>query len=614
MGHADRMSDEHVDLVVIGLGPGGEALATGAARAGLDVVAVDKHLVGGECPYYGCIPSKMMIRAGDLLAEARRVEGAAGTVTVTPDWTPVATRIAEEATDHWNDQVAVDRLADAGATVLHGVGRLDGPRRVVVTLPDGSTTHVRRSHGRRGQSRHPTGRAPDRGARRHSLLDQPGRRAGHRPAGSLAVLGGGPIGCELAQVFARFGVEVTVVQRGDRLLPADEPEAGALLADVLADEGLTVITGAETTSVDHADGGFRLTIAGGEPVVVEQLLVAAGRTPNLDDLGLETVGLDPSSRTLDVDERLRATDGLWALGDVTGRGAFTHVAMYQSAIALNDILGREGAPASYHALPHVTFTDPEVAGVGLTEAEARKTAARVRVGTTPLEQSSRGFTHGTGVRGLIKVVEDAERGVLVGASVVGPAGGEILGFLAVAVHAAVPVSTLRTMIYAYPTFHRAIESALADLARRHQREERTMKGLAHAHRSDWVDRMAVAGLIAFGVVHLVIGWLAVQLALGDRAGGASSTGAVKELAQKPLRGGARLAGRRRHGAAGALAGARGRRWPSPRGRHGASAQTGHLRRQGGGLRRHRASVPSRWRRGRPAAGAEAVEPTASPRG
>ncbi len=192
--------------------------------------------------------------------------------------------------------------------------------------------------------------------------------------------------------------------------------------------------------------------------------MAAGRTPNLDDLGLETVGLDPAARSVEVDERMRAQDGLWVIGDVTGKGAFTHVSMYQNAIAKRDILGEDGPPAAYHAVPHATFTDPEVGGVGLTEAAAKEQGLTTRTGTTKLEESSRGFTHGPGSEGLVKVVEDADRGVLVGATAVGPAGGEILGFLAVAVHAEVPVATLRSMIYAYPTFHRAIETALADLS------------------------------------------------------------------------------------------------------------------------------------------------------
>ena len=453
-----------VDLVVIGLGPGGEALATGAAQAGLSVVAVDKHLVGGECPYYGCIPSKMMVRASDALAEAGRVGELAGDASVVPSWSPVADRIREQATSDWDDAAAVERIEDAGATVLHGLGRLVGTGEVEVELPDGSTQAFTASRG---------------------VVMNPGTRPAVLPIdgldetpywtnrdavqvtevpGSLVIVGGGPIGCELAQVFARFGARVTIVQHGERLVPGDEPEASQILQDVLVGEGIRVMTGAETTAASYDDGAFTLTLGDGQTLTADKLLVAAGRTPNLDDVGLETVGLDPSARTVDVDERLRAADKLWVVGDVTGKGAFTHVSMYQSQVALRDVLDHDGPPATYHAVPHVTFTDPEVGGVGMTEQQARDAGLTVRVGSTPLEQSSRGFLHGPGAMGLIKVVEDADRGVLVGATAVGPAGGEILGLLALAVHAEVPVDTLRTMILAFPTFHRAIETAVGDLS------------------------------------------------------------------------------------------------------------------------------------------------------
>ncbi len=457
------MSAHEVDLVVIGTGPGGEALATGAAKAGLRVVAVDKHLVGGECPYYGCIPTKMMVRGSDVVAEVRRAAAVAGEATIAPSWSVVARRVDQEATTGWDDTIAVDRLRDAGATVHHGVARLDGPGRVRVELADGATeVYV----AARGVVLNPGTRPavpPVEGlAGTPYWTNRDAVRLSELP-GSLVVLGGGPIGCEMAQVFARFGVRVTVVQHGPRLLPGDEPEASALIATVFAEEGIRVLTGVELTRVAYAEGGFALDLDTGERLESDKLLVAAGRTPNLDDLGLETVGLDPAARTIEVDEHLRAGERLWAIGDVTGKGAFTHVSMYQSAVALRDVLDQEGAPAAYHAVPHTTFTDPEVGGVGLTEQRARDAGLRVRTGSTPLEQSSRGFTHGAGGHGLIKVVEDADRGVLVGATAVGPAGGEILGFLAVAVHAAVPVETLRNMMYAYPTFHRAIESAIADL-------------------------------------------------------------------------------------------------------------------------------------------------------
>ncbi len=449
-----------VDLVVIGAGPGGEALASGAAAAGLEVVVVERHLVGGECPYYGCIPSKMMLRAADALAEAARVSELAGDARVVPSWAPVAKRIDEEATSGWDDAIAVDRLQDAGVRVHHGVARLDGVARVVVELNDGgSTTYTARRGVLLNTGTRPAELPIDGLAGTPYWTNRDAVRATALP-GSLVVVGGGPIGVEMAQVFARFGVHVTVVQHGERLLPADEPEAGELLGRIFADEGIRVLTGAETTRVAHRDGTFTLTLGDGQELVADQVLVAAGRTPNLDDLGLESVGLDPHARTIEVDERMRAGERLWAIGDITGHGAFTHVAMYQSAIALSDLSGASGRTAEYHAVPHTTFTDPEVGGVGLTEQAARDAGLRVRVGRAPLEESSRGFTHGPGARGIIKVVEDADRGVLVGATAMGPAGGEILGFLAVAVHAAVPTDTLRGMIFAYPTFHRAIETAL----------------------------------------------------------------------------------------------------------------------------------------------------------
>lgn len=453
---------QQVDLVVVGLGPGGEALATGAAKAGLRVVAVDKHLVGGECPYYGCIPTKMMLRAADALAEAERAGTLSGQVTVVPSWSPVARRVSQDATADWDDRAAVERLEAAGATVLHGTARLDGSRRVVVEPADGSGP--RTFEADRGVVLNPGTRPAE--------PDLPGLAGTpywtNRDAvqvtelpGSLVVLGGGPIGCELAQVFARFGVQVTVLQRGERLLPGDEPEASQVLRHVLEDEGVEVLTGAAAASVEHSDGRFTVRLGNGHEVTADQLLVAAGRRSNLDGVGLDSVGLDPEE--LEVDERLRAQDGLWVLGDVTGHGAYTHVSMYQSAIALRDVLGEDGAPATYEAVPHTTFTDPEVAGVGLTESAARDAGLTVRVGSADLGASSRGFTHGPGAVGLVKLVEDADRGVLVGGSVVGPAAGEILSMVTLAVHAQVPVSTLRTMIYAYPTFHRTIESALADL-------------------------------------------------------------------------------------------------------------------------------------------------------
>ena len=456
------MADEQVDLVVLGLGPGGEHVATEAARAGLGVVAVEERLVGGECPYYGCIPSKMAVRAAGTLAEARRVTDLAGSAQVAPDWSPVARRIREEATDDWDDTVAVRRLEDAGVTFVRGHGRLAGAgvvdvggRRFVasrgVVLNPGTSPSAPPVEGLEGTP---------------YWTNREALRAETAPD-SLVVIGGGAIGAELAQVFARFGTRVTVVEVADRILALEEPESSEVVAGAFAANGIQVLAGASVRAVAHTDGRFTVAVtdAGGTPLDLpaDRLLVAAGRRPNLADVGLETVGLDPGARSLETDGYLRAGEKLWAIGDVTGRGAFTHMSMYQAGIALRDITGAGGPEASYHAVPRVTFTDPEVGAVGMTEQQARDAGLEVRVGRAPLGESTRGWIHGPGGDGLVKLVEDRSAGHLVGATSVGPTGGEVLSMLATAVHARVPTTVLREQVLAYPTFHRAVGTALADL-------------------------------------------------------------------------------------------------------------------------------------------------------
>ncbi|QZY30508.1 dihydrolipoyl dehydrogenase family protein [Nocardioides coralli] len=449
------MTTYDVDLVVVGLGPGGEYAAQKLAEEGLDVVGIERDLVGGECPFYGCVPSKMMIRAANALAEARRVGQLAGTASVTPAWEQVARRIDKQATDHWQDDSHAERLEAAGVRIVRGEGTLTGPGTVRV----GEDEYV----GRRGVVLN-VGTSPavppvEGLSGTPFWTNREVVRVTELPT-SLAVVGGGPIGCELAQVFARFGTEVTLLEMADGLLGGDEPEAGESLARVFADEGIDVRTGVQVDRVEH-DGDFVVHTSDGE-IRVQQLLVAAGRTPNLAGLGLETVGLDPEADSLDVDDRQRLADRLWAVGDITGRGPYTHVSMYQADVVVRDVLGRPGS-ADYRAVTHVTFTDPEVGAVGLTEAQARDAGIDVRVGRAELPESSRGWIHQAGAEGLLKLVADADRGVLVGATSVGPSGGEVLGLLALAVHAEVPLERLASMHYAYPTFHRAVDVAVSSL-------------------------------------------------------------------------------------------------------------------------------------------------------
>jgi pyruvate/2-oxoglutarate dehydrogenase complex dihydrolipoamide dehydrogenase (E3) component len=451
---------EHADVIVVGMGPGGEDVAERLADAGLDVVGVDAELVGGECPYWGCVPSKMMIRAADLLAEARRVPGMAGGADVRPDWAPVALRIRSEATDSWDDAVAVERFEGKGGRFVRGWARLEGPGRVVVgdrVIEAGRAVVI--GIGSRAWAPPVAGLAGTPYWTNREAIET------EKVPRSLVVLGGGAIGVELAQVFRRFGSEVTVLEAAPHLVPPEEPEAGLLLAEVFGAEGIDVRTGTSVESVRHDGERFAVELSEGEPVVSERLLVAAGRRVDLATLNVASVGIGESARALPVDDRLRVvgTERMWAVGDVTGKGAFTHMSMYQADIVVNDILGREVVPADYRAVPRVTFTDPEIGSVGLSEGEARHQGLEVRVGRAEIPSSTRGWIHKAGNRGFIKLVEDAGRGVLVGATSVGPWGGEVLGLLTLAVYAEVPTDRLRHMIYAYPTFHRAVEAAVKDL-------------------------------------------------------------------------------------------------------------------------------------------------------
>jgi pyruvate/2-oxoglutarate dehydrogenase complex dihydrolipoamide dehydrogenase (E3) component len=452
------MSNPTADVVVIGMGPGGEDVAGRLAEAGLDVVGIDRELVGGECPYWGCIPSKMMIRAAHLLAEARRIPGMAGEVTVTPDWAPVAQRIRDEATDNWDDTVAVERFEEKGGRFIRGSGRITGAREV--TVGDQVVTAERGIVVATGTS---AAIPPIDGlADVDFWTNREAIEAKDLPA-SLVVLGGGAIGVELAQSFARFGSTVTVVEAMDRLVPLEEPEVGVLLAEVFAAEGIDVRTGATVTGVSSIRDGVRIEFGDGNTLDAARLLVATGRRADLAAVGLGAAGIDDLQRWVPVDGRQRVTDGIWAVGDITGKGAFTHVAMYQSAIAAADILGHDHAPAQYHALPRATFTDPEIGSVGRTESQAREAGIALAVGATKVPHTARGWLHKAGNDGFIKLVADTDRNVLTGATAMGPNGGEVLGLLTLAVHAEIPIPTLRQMIYAYPTFHKGIEDALRTL-------------------------------------------------------------------------------------------------------------------------------------------------------
>ena len=459
MNETQGNAEADADVIILGVGTCGEDLSLRLLGAGLSVVGIEAALVGGECPYWGCLPSKMMIRAANALHEARRVGGLAGKAEVTPDWGPVAARVRAEATGGWDDAAAVARFESRGGRLIKGYGRLTGRRqvnvgdetitaRIGVVIATGSKPSIPPIAGLDDIDYWNT----------HDII-----QAETLPE-SIIVLGGGAIGCELGQVMARFGVNVTIVEAADRLLPAEEPEASNALAAAFEAEGIQVRTASAVSRVAVRDGATVATLGTGDEIEAKRLLVATGRTVDLSDLGIEAVGLDPAMRSVPVDDRMRVIDGVWAMGDATGKGMFTHVALYQSAIVAAEILGESHPPARYDAVPRAVFTDPEVGSVGMTEAEARAAGLDVVVAVKQLSSTFRGWLHVAG-GGIVKLVADSGTGCLIGASAVGPHGAEMLGLLSLAVHSRVPIGDLQTMIYAFPTFYGTIGEAVGAYGR-----------------------------------------------------------------------------------------------------------------------------------------------------
>ncbi len=454
-----KVAEIDTDVIVLGVGTCGEDLSLRLLGEGLSVVGIEANLVGGECPYWACLPTKMMIRAGNAIAEARRVELLAGNSDVVPSWTPVAERVRAEATGNWDDSIAVQRFGDRGGQLIHGRGHFVGPRtievngdrvvaRIGVVIATGSQPTIPPIPGLEGIPYWTT----------HDAI------AAEILPSSLIVLGGGAVGCELGQILARFGVAITIVEGRERLLAAEEPEASAIVEESLTADGVTVLTGVDATRVFATENGVGVDLANGTMVEASLLLVATGRHIDLSDLGLEVLGLNGADHTLDVDATMRVADGVWAMGDVTGKGMFTHLAMHQAGIVGDDILGTLSRIADDEALPRVTFTDPEVGAVGMTEEQALSAGLDIAVVVKSLAATFRGWLHATG-SGVIKLVIDRSTGLLVGATAVGPHGGEVLGMLSLAIHAEVPVEKLQTMIYAFPTFHGGVGEAIGAYAR-----------------------------------------------------------------------------------------------------------------------------------------------------
>ena len=448
---------QEFDVVCLGGGVAGEAIAGGLQGRGLSLAVVERELVGGECPYWGCVPSKTLLRSGETLEEAGRARAlAASRVEWDVDFPKISKRVLWMARD-LDDTNPAAALEATGARLIRGAGTLVDLRTVevggeqlvarkAVVIANGGTAAI----------------PPIEGLDKVEYWTNRQAAIPRELPTRLLVLGGGAVGIELAQAFARVGSKVTVIEAGPRFLALEEPEAGAALLPHLQADGIDVLVGDPCIAAEKAGGDTVLHLKSGAVLSGDRLLVATGRRPNFE--AWKAVGLAQTERGwLKVDpQTLLARDGIFGAGDVTGIGGFTHLAYYHGQIIARRLAG-EDARADHTAVPRVTYTDPEVASVGMSEQTAAAAGIDIAITRMDPAEAARGYIadfHG----GALKLIADRKRKVLIGATIVSPRAGEMLGELLLAVKNGVPLRDLADVIHPFPAFNRVLGAALGELA------------------------------------------------------------------------------------------------------------------------------------------------------
>jgi pyruvate/2-oxoglutarate dehydrogenase complex dihydrolipoamide dehydrogenase (E3) component len=437
------------DVVVLGAGPGGEVAAGRLAEAGLEVAIVEDRKVGGECSFWACMPSKGLLRPGELLAEARRIPGVAQAITGELDVQAVLDR-RDEIVHHLDDSAQLPWLEERDVALYRGWGRLDGAKRVIVGE---ETIEVRRAVILAGGTT-PAMPPIDGLAALKPWTNREATTAKAIPA-RLVVMGGGVVGVEMSQAYCSLGAQVTLIEGERRLLPREEEFACQQVTEALAEQGVDIRTGQKATAVGRDGDSVSVTLGDGAVVTGDELLVAVGRTPQVDGLGLETVGIEPDGYVgADAHGRVAGHDWLYVIGDLNGRAPFTHMAKYQARVTADHILGVDSAlehGADGPLSPRVIFTDPQVAAVGHTTGTAQEAGLEPRVVDVETSGNAGGSYYGRGARGTSRFLVDERRGVLIGATITGSEVADFLHAATIAVVGEVPLTRLRHAVPAFPT-------------------------------------------------------------------------------------------------------------------------------------------------------------------